>query len=412
MAAKRRNRRRRRGRAPFPLRLLCLAVVIAAFLGALTMFFRIDMIVVEGNERYTEEQIIEAAGVQKEQNLVLLNKYDVKQAIFDALPYVETVVVNRKYPDALLLTVTECVASAALPGADGTWLMSDSGKILERTATVPDGCVRVTGCELSEPSVGAQAAFSEEESYKLDRLLAHVERHFGALAEFTVEAGRPDTLDAQKLRMIHDHPVTRISINPQTMKQATLDLIGRHHTVEEIEEKFRMARSLGFDNINMDLIAGLPGDTPDGFRATLEQVLALAPENVTVHTLSRKRGSNLMAQDAPIPDGAAVGEMLDFAGTVLPRAGYAPYYLYRQKFMSGGFENVGWTRPGQENLYNICIMEELCSILAMGGGASTKLVRPNGGRLERHIDPKYPTEYIANIDRICAAKAELEAFFQ
>ena len=162
----------------------------------------------------------------------------------------------------------------------------------------------------------------------------------------------------------------------------------------------------------MDLIAGQPGDTPDGFRATLEQVLALAPENVTVHTLSRKRGADLMTQDAPIPDGEQVGEMLDFAGSALDAAGYAPYYLYRQKFMSGGFENVGWTRPGQENLYNICIMEELCSILAMGGGASTKLVHPNGGRLERHIDPKYPTEYIANIDRICAAKAELEAFFQ
>ena len=172
MAAKRRNRRRRRGRASFPLRLLSLIIVIAAIVGALTMFFRIDTIVVQGNARYTDEQIIEAAGVQKEQNLVLLNKYDVKQAIFDALPYVETVVVNRKYPDALLLTVTECVASAAIPGADGTWLMSDSGKILERTATVPDGCVRVTGCELSEPSVGARAAFSEEESYKLDRLLA------------------------------------------------------------------------------------------------------------------------------------------------------------------------------------------------------------------------------------------------
>lgn len=172
MAAKRRNRRRRRGRASFPLRLLSLIIVIAAIVGALTMFFRIDTIVVQGNARYTDEQIIEAAGVQKEQNLVLLNKYDVKQAIFDALPYVETVVVNRKYPDALLLTVTECVASAAIPGADGTWLMSDSGKILERTATVPDGCVRVTGCELSEPSVGAQAAFSEEESYRLDRLLA------------------------------------------------------------------------------------------------------------------------------------------------------------------------------------------------------------------------------------------------
>ena len=212
--------------------------------------------------------------------------------------------------------------------------------------------------------------------------------------------------------MLRAHRVDRISVNPQTLDDRVLDTIGRRHTAQDIYDALCLVRETGGFAVNMDLIAGLPGDTPDGFRATLEQVLALAPENVTVHTLSRKRGSNLMAQDAPIPDGAAVGEMLDFAGTVLPRAGYAPYYLYRQKFMSGGFENVGWTRPGQENLYNICIMEELCSILAMGGGASTKLVRPNGGRLERHIDPKYPTEYIANIDRICAAKAELEAFFQ
>ena len=150
MASKRRNRRRRRGRASFPLRLLCLAVVIAAFLGALTMFFRIDMIVVEGNERYTEEQIIEAAGVQKEQNLVLLNKYKVKQSIFDTLPYVETVVINRKYPDALILTVTECTASAALTGENGTWLMSGEGKILERAAQIPEGCARVTGCMIGE----------------------------------------------------------------------------------------------------------------------------------------------------------------------------------------------------------------------------------------------------------------------
>ena len=143
MASKRRNRRRRRGRASFPLRLLCLAIVIAAFLGALTMFFRIDMIVVEGNERYTEEQIIEAAGVQKEQNLVLLNKYK----------------------------VTECTASAALTGENGTWLMSDEGKILERAAQIPEGCARVTGCTLVEPAVGAMAAFADEDSYKFERLL-------------------------------------------------------------------------------------------------------------------------------------------------------------------------------------------------------------------------------------------------
>ena len=171
MAAKRRNRRRRRGRASFPLRLLSLIIVVAAIVAALTMFFRIDTIVVEGNERYTDEQIIEAAGVQKEQNLVLLNKYNVKKAIFDQLPYVETVVINRKYPDALILTVTECSASAALSGAGGTWLMSDEGKILERTAQIPEGCVSVTGSELVEPAVGTQAAFSEEDSYKLDRLL-------------------------------------------------------------------------------------------------------------------------------------------------------------------------------------------------------------------------------------------------
>ena len=249
---------------------------------------------------------------------------------------------------------------------------------------------------------------------QMDRVLTAFETSFDRTAceEITVEAGRPDTITAEKLAVLRTHGVTRVSVNPQTFEENVLRAIGRCHTAADIDRAMELVARCGFPHVNMDLIAGLPGDTPDGFRATLEQVLALAPENITVHTLSRKRGSNLMAQDAPIPDGAAVGEMLDFAGTVLPRAGYAPYYLYRQKFMSGGFENVGWTRPGQENLYNICIMEELCSILAMGGGASTKLVRPNGGRLERHIDPKYPTEYIANIDRICAAKAELEAFFQ
>ena len=249
---------------------------------------------------------------------------------------------------------------------------------------------------------------------QLDALLTQLAAAFdlSALREFTVEAGRPDTITADKLHVLRAHRVDRISVNPQTLDDRVLETIGRRHTAQDIFDALRLVRETGGFAVNMDLIAGLPGATPDGFRATLGQVLALAPEDVPVHTLSRKRGADLMTQDAPIPDGEQVGEMLDFASDALSAAGYAPYYLYRQKFMSGGFENVGWTRPGQENLYNICIMEELCSILAMGGGASTKLVRPNGGRLERHIDPKYPTEYIANIDRICAAKAELEAFFQ
>mgnify|MGYP001324265812 CR=1 FL=1 len=249
---------------------------------------------------------------------------------------------------------------------------------------------------------------------QMDHLLTHLNRSFdlSGCVEYCIEAGRPDTITREKLQVLLDHGADRISVNPQSLEDEVLRAIGRRHTAQDIFDALRLVRETGSFAVNMDLIAGLPGDTPDGFRATLEQVLALAPENVTVHTLSRKRGADLMTQAAPIPDGAQVGEMLDFASDALSAAGYAPYYLYRQKFMSGGFENVGWTRPGQENLYNICIMEELCSILAMGGGASTKLVRPNGGKLERHIDPKYPTEYIANIDRICAAKAELEAFFQ
>ena len=247
---------------------------------------------------------------------------------------------------------------------------------------------------------------------QMDALLTAVNRNFDLsdCVEYCIEAGRPDTIDREKLQVLLDHGADRISVNPQSLEPRVLSAIGRKHSPEDIEKAMELATSMGFPHVNMDLIAGLPGDTPDGFRTTLEQVLALAPENITVHTLSRKRGADLSQQTAPVPDGAQVGEMLDFANTALDTAGYAPYYLYRQKFMSGGFENVGWTRPGQENLYNICIMEELCSILAMGGGASTKLVCP-GGRLERHIDPKYPTEYIANIDRICAAKAKLEAFF-
>ena len=232
------------------------------------------------------------------------------------------------------------------------------------------------------------------------------------IVEYTVEAGRPDCTDAEKLAVIKEYGATRISINPQTFSDEVLENIGRKHSAQDILDCYAEARAAGHDDINMDLIAGLPEDTPEGFRRSLDEVLSMGADNITVHTLALKKGSRLTLEGSPIPSAEAVAEMLDYADPTLRAAGFAPYYLYRQKYMSGSFENVGWTRPGQENLYNICIMEELCSILAMGGGASTKLVRPNGGRLERHIDPKYPTEYIANIDRICAAKAELEAFFQ
>ena len=161
----------------------------------------------------------------------------------------------------------------------------------------------------------------------------------------------------------------------------------------------------------MDLIAGLPGDDAEGFRDTLEQVLRMHPENITVHTLAMKKGARLMLEGTRVPEGAEVGRMLDTARELLHAAGYAPYYLYRQKYMSGGYENVGWSLPGDENLYNMCIMEELCGILAMGAGGSTKLTRGDG-QLQRLFAPKYPAEYIAGIGKVCADKPLISAFYR
>ena len=233
----------------------------------------------------------------------------------------------------------------------------------------------------------------------------------GACREFTVEAGRPDTITEEKLRVLKAHGVSRVSVNPQTMSDRVLAAIGRRHTAADVVRALETVRGVGGIQVNMDLIAGLPEDSPAGFADTLEQVLALAPENVTVHTLSLKKGSRITLEGTRLPTAEEVGEMLDTAGERLRATGYAPYYLYRQKFMSGGFENVGWSRPGTENLYNICIMEELCTILAMGGGASTKLVT-GSGRLERFFAPKYPLEYIQNIDKVCAGKEKITAFYQ
>ena len=249
---------------------------------------------------------------------------------------------------------------------------------------------------------------------QLERVCAKLESCFelSALREYTVEAGRPDTITAEKLAVLRAHGVDRVSVNPQSMSDAVLEAIGRRHSAADIVAALETVRAVGGFAVNMDLIAGLPGDSAEGFRATLETVLALAPENVTVHTLSLKRGSRILAEGTPLPGAEEVGEMLDFASARLRAEGYGPYYLYRQKFMSGGFENVGWTREGCVNLYNICIMEELCSILAMGAGGSTKLIRHDGGRNLRFIAPKYPLEYIQGIDGVCAEKEQIGTFYR
>ncbi len=248
---------------------------------------------------------------------------------------------------------------------------------------------------------------------QLERLCTKLEECFdlSALREYTVEAGRPDTISVDKLKVLWDHGVDRLSVNPQTMDDRVLELIGRRHTADDIIDALEMVRSVGGFDVNMDLIAGLPGDSAEGFTDTVEKVLSLGAENITIHTLSLKKGSRITLEGIEIPTVEEVARMLDYAGERLSKAGYAPYYLYRQKFMSGGFENVGWARDGRINLYNIVIMEELRSIIAMGGGGSTKLIRTDSGRNIRLMAPKYPLEYINNIDKTCSDKTKISDFY-
>ena len=249
---------------------------------------------------------------------------------------------------------------------------------------------------------------------QLDRLCTALENEFdlSRIREYTVEAGRPDTITVEKLQVLRRHGVDRVSVNPQTMSDTVLEAIGRRHSAADIVSALEKVRRVGGFAVNMDLIAGLPADTVQGFANTVDQVLALSPENVTVHTLSLKKGSRITLEGSALPTAAEVGAMLDIAQEKLRAADYAPYYLYRQKFMSGGFENVGWSREGYINLYNICIMEELCSIVAMGGGGSTKLVRHDGGRNIRIMEPKYPLEYINGIEKTCADKRGITDFYR
>lgn len=228
--------------------------------------------------------------------------------------------------------------------------------------------------------------------------------------EFTVEAGRPDTITKEKLLALRQGGVNRISLNPQSMSDEVLTAIGRDHTAEDIRRCLPLIRSMGFSTVNMDLIAGLPKDDFPGFQTTLEEILSLRPENITVHTLALKKGANLTRDEMPLPGADVVTHMLDFAWQRLGQAGYRPYYLYRQKFMSGSLENVGWCLPGHESLYNIAMMEELQSILSLGAGAVSKAVNYEKGHVQRLVNPKYPQEYMSALSRIAEDKCALSHF--
>ncbi len=221
--------------------------------------------------------------------------------------------------------------------------------------------------------------------YQLDRLITNIEKKFdlSSLLEFTVEAGRPDSIDKDKLETLRAHGISRISINPQTMKQETLDLIGRKHTVAQTVESFHLARSLGFDNINMDLIMGLPQETLADVKHTMDMLKTLEPDSITVHSLALKRASKLQMFKEDYAEWKIVNtqEHLDTAARACAQMGMTPYYLYRQKNMAGNFENTGYAKEGKAGIYNILIMEEKQTIMALGAGAISKIVRnPKPGR--------------------------------
>lgn len=242
------------------------------------------------------------------------------------------------------------------------------------------------------------------------RLLDAINQSFdlSRCLEFTVEGGRPDTLDEEKLRVIHDRGVNRMSINPQTMEDSVLRCCGRIHKTQDILRAYDQAMAADFQDINMDLIAGLPTDTPEGFRHSLDAVAQLNPSNITVHTLALKKGADLFEHRENLPSAEAVAEMVAYAEATLRSLGYKPYYLYRQKYMSGSFENVGWSRDNRDCLYNIYMMEEVHTIVSLGGGGMNKVNLPDGS-LRRFHNPKFPEQYIEMLDSVLQQKRELFA---
>lgn len=250
---------------------------------------------------------------------------------------------------------------------------------------------------------------------QLDRVLGTVRRSFDLshCREFTVEAGRPDTITQEKLFALKENKVDRISINPQTLSDEVLRRIGRRHTAAQFADAFALARACGFHNINTDLIAGLPGDTAESFRHSLDTVLAWGAECVTVHTLCMKRAANLTTEGKSLnrEEALTARAMLDYARQALTDRGYLPYYLYRQTRMVGNLENVGWSLPGCESLYNVYVMDETHTILACGCGGVTKLRDPHSDYLERIFNFKYPYEYLDRFDEMLNRKAQISRFY-
>lgn len=256
---------------------------------------------------------------------------------------------------------------------------------------------------------GTPTTLSAEQYKRISETIAE-NFDLSTVEEYTVEAGRPDTVTDEKLKAIKNSGCTRISINPQTFNDSVLEEIGRKHTTAQTLDAMKKARDNGFDNINTDLIAGLPTDTFESFCHTLDTALSLSPESITVHTLSKKRSSTIATDHLETNDAELCGKMLSAANEKLIANGYEPYYMYRQSKCLGNFENVGWAKKGFECLYNVYMMEECHTVIALGAGAVSKLKNPYGDEIERVYNFKYPYEYINKFQEIIKRKEQITEF--
>lgn len=288
-------------------------------------------------------------------------------------------------------------------------------ELLSKELAVTSEIVREAGLKLESVYIGGGTP-GVLDGRQMEDLITTINKNFdiGLCREFTVEIGRPDTVTPEKLKVMKNLGVGRISINPQTFNDDVLKIIGRKHTSIKTIEAFKMARKFGFSDINMDLIVGLPGDSKQGYLNTLERTLDLNPEGITVHTLSIKRASNISVNNSicEYQEDKLASELLDFSSYILPKKGYHPYYLYRQSKMVGNLENVGWALEGHDGFYNIFTMDEIHSIIACGAGAVTKLRNFNSNDIERIFNFKFAYEYISRFDEIIQRKGKVKKFYE
>lgn len=327
----------------------------------------------------------------------------------------ETKVLDSMYKDGISLYIgipfcpTRCLYCSFISNS-----VKSSGKYMDEYVDCLKREIEYTSKILNKRNIRIETVYigggtpTTLSHIQLDGLFSALYKSFDLsnLKEFTVEAGRPDTISEEKLDVINAYGIDRISINPQTMNEKTLKVIGRNHTPGEIIKAYELARKKGIKIINMDIIAGLPGENFEDFKYTLEEVERLSPENTTIHTMSVKRSSRLkeLIDSYDLTEESVVSDMVEFSKEYLYSLGKKPYYLYRQKNMLGNLENIGYTKDGFESLYNIYIMEELQSIISMGCGGVTKTVEKKTDRIERIFNVKEPKEYIERFEEMLGRK--------